>query len=80
MSHEFHFFEESGKYKTFGLKVVFLVMFPIDSFTNRILLKATIFFSNLIVNNIPILFYIILKRTYMYNGLLQIYALFMHIV
>jgi hypothetical protein len=43
-------------------------------------LKATIFFSILIVNNIPILFYIILKRTYMHNDLLQIYALFMHIV
>jgi uncharacterized membrane protein len=69
MCHEFHVFNECGKYKTFGSKVVMLVMSPIDSFvwclvqfTNRILLKATIFFPKLIVINISILSYIIFKN------------------
>jgi hypothetical protein len=66
MCQGIHFFRASGKYKTFGSKVVLLVMSPIDSFVwcsiqfiNRILLKATRFFPNLIVKNILILIFML---------------------
>jgi hypothetical protein len=68
MCHDFHVFKEYGKYRIFGLKVVLLVMSPIDSSKNRILLKATIFFSNLIVKDIPIVIHIIVRNNIYAKG------------